>query len=127
MLVLPVFVGLRLFFRSSCTRSHCPLSMMAGWVSSKMRWFSTGFSIRFLKNDRALPMTLVGIEEEGLIICPTNASYRLSEPYREVFVTDKKILEYYNRFYDSVLWKEWTESQEETLRGLRQMKELIET
>lgn len=85
------------------------------------------FSIRFLKNDRALPMTLVGIEEEGLIICPTNASYRLSEPYREVFVTDKKILEYYNRFYDSVLWKEWTESQEETLKGLRQMKELIET
>lgn len=72
-------------------------------------------------------MTLVGIEEEGLIICPTNASYRLSEPYREVFVTDKKILEYYNRFYDSVLWKEWTESQEETLKGLRQMKELIET
>ena len=72
-------------------------------------------------------MTLVGIEEEGLIICPTNASYRLSAPYREVFVTDKKILEYYNRFYDSVLWKEWTESQEETLRGLRQMNELIET
>ncbi len=85
------------------------------------------FSIRFLKNDRELPMTLVGIEEEGLIICPTNASYRLSEPYREVFVTDKKILEYYNRFYDSVLWKEWTESQEETLKALRQMKDLIET
>ena len=41
-------------------------------------------------------------------------------------MTDKKILEYYNRFYDSVLWKEWTESQEETLKGLRQMKNLVE-
>ncbi len=48
MLVLPVFVGLRLFFRSSCTRSPLSFSMMAGWVSSKTRWFSTGFSIRFL-------------------------------------------------------------------------------
>ena len=79
-----------------------------------------------LKNDRALPMTLVGIGRRRLIICPTNASYRLSEPYREVFVTDKKILEYYNRFYDSVLWKEWIESQEET-SGTPEMKELIET
>ena len=31
------FVGLRLFFRGFLTRSHCPFSMMAGWLSSKTR------------------------------------------------------------------------------------------
>ena len=83
------------------------------------------FSIRFLKTERKLPMTLVGIEEEGLVVCPSDTRYRLAEHYREMFVADKTILEYYNSFYRDVLLPEWTESQEDTLKELRQMKNMI--
>lgn len=125
--------GMEQFMRTGCLSDH--VACFRPFTPEERKWVveficaqaekCPSFSLRFLKSKRKIPMTLVGIEEEGLVVCPSDTRYRLAEHYREVFVTNKTVLEYYNSFYRDVLWPEWTESQEDTLKELRRMKDLI--